>query len=200
MKEKTPQEIAEYRRSMGVSEPCTPLPKAEQPQEYTVGFIFDPRFEIVALMRKNRPAWQAGKLNGIGGKFEAVDNNNPRVCMLREAKEEAVWEHKPLGGELRSYELDKLSWKQFARIAGKKNVITTTRLWVVHCFYTICENPICVRSREPDQPIEVIGVNDIARLQRECTHNTPWLLQMAVMSHSTGLTYDTFEIGTFVTT
>lgn len=177
------------------------VPASLKPQEYTVGFIFDPHFEIVALMRKNRPAWQAGKLNGIGGKFEAVDKNNPRLCMLREAKEEAVWRDKTFGQDpKREVELDQLQWKQFARITGKKNVITHQRLWVVHYFYATCDNPTFVVSREPEQPIEHWGVNDIARLNRESCHNVPWCLQMAVMCHNTGLKYDLFEIATQQTT
>ncbi len=36
---------------------------------YVVGFAFDTVGEVY-LIRKNRPQWQQGKLNGIGGKIE----------------------------------------------------------------------------------------------------------------------------------
>lgn len=36
---------------------------------YVAGLLFDD-FDNVALIEKNRPAWQAGKLNAIGGKVE----------------------------------------------------------------------------------------------------------------------------------
>ena len=36
--------------------------------KYVVGFMFSPDKQFVALIRKNRPEWQAGKLNGIAGK------------------------------------------------------------------------------------------------------------------------------------
>ena len=39
--------------------------------EYVVGFAFDKKRENVALIQKNRPPWQKGKLNGIGGHIEA---------------------------------------------------------------------------------------------------------------------------------
>ena len=40
------------------------------PQLHSLGFMFDPSATKVALIRKNTPAWQRGKLNGIGGKTE----------------------------------------------------------------------------------------------------------------------------------
>ncbi len=65
---------------------------------YTVGLIFDTRLENVVLLRKNRPRWQEGKLNGIGGRVEEGDypertSGDPqeiayRNCMIREANEE----------------------------------------------------------------------------------------------------------------
>ena len=35
--------------------------------EYVVGFMLSIDGEDVALIRKERPAWQKGRLNGIGG-------------------------------------------------------------------------------------------------------------------------------------
>ena len=37
---------------------------------------------IVVLTHKNRPAWQAGKLNGVGGKIELLES--PVAAMVRE--------------------------------------------------------------------------------------------------------------------
>lgn len=53
--------------------------------EYVVGFAFDTRGRV-ALIRKNRPEWQAGRLNGIGGHVEAGEA--PRDAMAREFQEE----------------------------------------------------------------------------------------------------------------
>ena len=55
-------------------------------QAYTVSFIFDPTLERVLLIHKNRPAWQRGKLNGVGGKLEAGET--PVMCITREVREE----------------------------------------------------------------------------------------------------------------
>lgn len=63
-------------------------------QEYAVGFVHTD--DAVALIRKDRPEWQAGFLNGIGGKLEKGET--PLEAMIRECKEEAgryvgPWEH-----------------------------------------------------------------------------------------------------------
>ena len=55
--------------------------------EYCLGFMFEPRGKVVALIRKNKPAWQKGKLNGIGGKIEPGET--PIDAMVREFQEEA---------------------------------------------------------------------------------------------------------------
>lgn len=53
---------------------------------YVVGFAFDAKNEKVLLIKKNRLAWQAGFLNGIGGKIEPGESS--RVAMKRECLEE----------------------------------------------------------------------------------------------------------------
>lgn len=51
---------------------------------YVVGFITDDN--RVLLINKNRPKWQEGLFNGIGGKVEG--NESPLEAMIRETKEE----------------------------------------------------------------------------------------------------------------
>ena len=55
-------------------------------QKYSLGFVFDLPVEKVLLIDKQRPEWQKGKLNGIGGKIEAGETDE--ACMVREAFEE----------------------------------------------------------------------------------------------------------------
>lgn len=45
---------------------------------YTIGFITCG--EKVLLMQKNRPAWQKGKFNGIGGKINKGES--PLNCIV----------------------------------------------------------------------------------------------------------------------
>ena len=56
-------------------------------KEYTLGFIFTPAFDRVLLIHKTHPEWQAGKINGIGGKIE--EGEDPFACIVREVREEA---------------------------------------------------------------------------------------------------------------
>lgn len=66
-------------------------------QHYVCGFLFSPDRSRVLLIRKRRPAWQAGKLNGVGGKVEPTDPSH-LAAMTREFREEASltiadWHH-----------------------------------------------------------------------------------------------------------
>jgi 8-oxo-dGTP diphosphatase len=54
---------------------------------YTVGFVFNETRTHVRLIRKKRPAWQAGLYNGIGGHVEP--DETLLECMVREYREEA---------------------------------------------------------------------------------------------------------------
>ena len=55
---------------------------------YVLGFMFSPDMERILLMRKNRPEFQAGKFNGIGGKIEGTET--PLQAMIREFEEVEV--------------------------------------------------------------------------------------------------------------
>lgn len=55
-------------------------------QEYTLGFCFSSEREFVALIKKARPEWQAGKFNGIGGKV--LENEFSLDCQIRKFEEE----------------------------------------------------------------------------------------------------------------
>lgn len=54
---------------------------------YVVGFLFDDSGDKVILMEKNRPAWQRGRFNGVGGKIEQADRSTLEA-MIREGIEE----------------------------------------------------------------------------------------------------------------
>lgn len=53
---------------------------------YVLGFAFNKSREYVLLIRKEKPEWQRGKLNGIGGKIEP--NESGHQAMRREFREE----------------------------------------------------------------------------------------------------------------
>jgi len=53
---------------------------------YVNGFLFSPDGSKVVLIRKNRPKWQVGRLNGVGGHVEP--DETPAAAMRREFEEE----------------------------------------------------------------------------------------------------------------
>ncbi len=63
-------------------------------RKFVVGFLFDGNGNV-ALIEKNRPEWQKGRLNGIGGQIERGET--PLQAMTREFHEEAgpelTWRH-----------------------------------------------------------------------------------------------------------
>lgn len=59
---------------------------AKFPTKYVAGFLFSADKKNVVLIRKNKPEWQKGKLNAVGGKVE--DGEVPLAAMIREFKEE----------------------------------------------------------------------------------------------------------------
>lgn len=54
--------------------------------KYVCGFFFDRQLNNVVLIWKNKPKWQEGKLNGVGGKIE--EGETPKSAMMREFQEE----------------------------------------------------------------------------------------------------------------
>lgn len=85
-------------------------------ENYVVGFMFSKNKERVVLIRKNRPEWQKGFFNGVGGHIEK--DETPIEAMIREFKEEA--------GILRT------DWVNFCIITYKDCVV-----WFFKCFVEI---------------------------------------------------------------
>lgn len=56
-------------------------------QYYTLGFIFDSSLKNVLLVHKKKPAWQKGKINGIGGSLRK--NESMKTGIRRETFEES---------------------------------------------------------------------------------------------------------------
>lgn len=54
--------------------------------QYVLAFLFSEDKRELLLIRKNKPQWQRGRLNGIGGKIEPGEK--PEDAILREIAEE----------------------------------------------------------------------------------------------------------------
>lgn len=70
--------------------------------KYVVGFAFSRDLSQVALVKKIRPNWQKGLLNGIGGHIDGKET--ALEAMTREFEEEAG--------------VNLLSWARYAKIQG----------------------------------------------------------------------------------
>ncbi len=55
-------------------------------KKYCLGFMFNEKHTDVLLINKERPEWQKGLINGIGGKLE--EGENSISAMVREFREE----------------------------------------------------------------------------------------------------------------
>ena len=55
-------------------------------QDVTLAFIFNDDLSKVLLVHKQRPDWQKGRINAVGGKIEPYEE--PLDCIKREVREE----------------------------------------------------------------------------------------------------------------
>lgn len=109
----------------------------EKTQDYVLGFMFSNEVGYwgdCALIRKMRPEWQAGLLNGIGGKIEGIES--PTSAMVREFEEETGYKQE--------------QWKQFLIMNGKG--------WRVFCF--VSKGPLTKLKTMTDEEIEIRRIED----------------------------------------
>jgi 8-oxo-dGTP diphosphatase len=93
-------------------------------KRYVVGFCFDYNHENVLLIRKNRPDWQVGRFNGLGGKIEKGES--PLAAMGREFVEETG------GRGLPDVRGETLTWRPFARLRGTDPAGDSFEVWFFH--------------------------------------------------------------------
>ena len=104
--------------------------------EYVVGFLFNPEMDKVVLIEKNRPEWQKGFLNGVGGHIE--EGEDPYFTMRREFVEETG--------------LHIINWTAFCEITGKS--------WKCYFFFSTSENYLNVQDIT-DEHIRIIKVDNL---------------------------------------
>jgi len=125
--------------------------------KYTLAFLFDDTLRRVALIQKQRPMWQQGKLNGIGGKVRPSEGNKVHVSLSREFKEEA-------GVKVEPHE-----WFPFGLMAGKD--------WQVTCFVMGSTPLIDQVKTMTDENIFVVDSNTFDGMP--VIGNLRWLVPMA---------------------
>jgi 8-oxo-dGTP diphosphatase len=124
-------------------------------KEYVLGFMFSSEKERVVLIKKTKPEWQAGFLNGIGGKIE--EGESPIDAMVREFHEEA---------DVITY-----NWTPFA--------VMTNSQFTVHCFKTTTVIIDEVKSKTEEEVV-VVFVDEIGIGLHTVIPNLHWLIPMAL--------------------
>lgn len=132
---------------------------------YVLGFLFTKDERVVWLIRKNKPEWQAGKLNGIGGKVEL--NELPLDAMRREFKEEA------------GLTID--DWKWYATITADHTS------YEVYCYYSFSD------EKPQTMTDEVVTRWPVFTSASSIIPNLNWLIPMA-LSFNKGETAEKFYI------
>lgn len=124
-----------------------------------VGFAFTPSLNKVLLIKKNRPEWQAGWLNGVGGKIEG--DESPIDAMRREFKEETG--------------LDRHKWNHYATLLADDNTLGAIEISV---FRTITSISKAIQTT--DEELVRFNTNHILKRTSGLMHNLKWLLPMAM--------------------
>jgi 8-oxo-dGTP diphosphatase len=128
---------------------------------FTMGIIFSSDLKIVYLLRKDHPIWQAGLLNGVGGKLE--HGETLLSCMEREALEEAGY-----AGE----------WIDFGEMRGGDG-----GGWNCEIFYSVMEPDQAEPKTCEQEKIEAHPVDDLPKLIPEMVPHLPWLILAALTHH-----------------
>ena len=127
---------------------------------FTLGFTFSADGKYVYLMRKDHPDFQAGKLNGVGGKLEPGETFAD--CMAREAVEESGYSG---------------AWHHLATMTGN------TKGWGMYqceVFYSVMSEGDTEPHTCEREPIEKHPVADLLSLSSQMVPHLPVLIAAAV--------------------
>jgi 8-oxo-dGTP diphosphatase len=129
--------------------------------------MFDFDLAHVLLIRKNKPDWQVGKLNGVGGKVEESDSDTT-FTMCREFSEEVgVWE-----GALVGFQTEVKDWSHFACLSDQRG-------WNIDFFYSRAKYVLQDFKSMTDEKLEVILVSEIPS-RTDLIMNLQYLVPMAI--------------------
>lgn len=126
-------------------------------REYALGFMFSPDRENVVLITKNRPNWQKGLINGLGGLIEKQDRIS-LAAMIREFHEETGIVHE--------------DWEY-------RGWFWSIGIYRVHLFRCFSDQFASVRTMT-DEPVLVCSVND---MPANIIPNLKWIIPMLLDEH-----------------
>jgi 8-oxo-dGTP diphosphatase len=120
---------------------------------YVLGFIFDEARDHVLLIHKNRPAWQRGRLNGIGGKVKPGEGF---LEAIRRECEEAS-------------NLSGLDWQHVATLTGEEYYVAVFAAFTQAVFHAI---------QKTDEVLQVFPHRSLP--ERRIMSNLPVLIALAL--------------------
>jgi 8-oxo-dGTP diphosphatase len=131
-------------------------------KQYVVGFCFNKAGTKVLLIRKEKPEWQKGRLNGIGGKIENYDAS-PVLAMIREAYEEAGISP---------------TWIPFGHYKGAD--------YELYMFKAFDDNAFGVFETKEEEEVVAIELDDLPwRNEKGMIWNLNWMIPLALDKYIT---------------
>lgn len=124
-------------------------------KKYVIGFYFSHDRKKVVLIRKSKPDWQKGKLNGVGGKIE--NKEQPSNAMVREFFEETGVKTLPN------------AWEAFCELKFSEGSCI--------CYKSFGDVDKCKTIEEEE--IVIVDVNDQFQLH-SAIRNLTWMIPMAL--------------------
>lgn len=125
--------------------------------DYVAGFLFSNSGAWVALIEKERPEWQRGYLNGVGGKVE--EGERPDEAMAREFKEETGVDTNPS------------DWECFLILRGE---------WGSVCFFRhFSLKKLLKVSSLTDERVAIYSMQTTSKT----LPNLRWILPLAAYTH-----------------
>jgi 8-oxo-dGTP diphosphatase len=125
---------------------------------YVTGFLFDSTIQSVLLICKKRPAWQAGYLNGVGGKIESGETTTQ--AMRREFREET--------GVLIN------NWTYFVTLSSGAGDRSVDFYWAIKDI-----QKVNIRTMT-DELVGWVTVRDLLHSRQKIIPNLFWLIPMAI--------------------
>ncbi len=134
---------------------------------YVLGFYFSKDRKQVVLIEKIKPEWQAGKLNGVGGKKEITDIDD-NAAMEREFREETGIEHK--------------DWEHYATYQGRD------RRMEVFCGF----GDVSQAKTTEKEKVVIVDVNN---LPENVMRNIKFLIPLALQDDLNPTTFQEDDVG-----
>lgn len=130
---------------------------------YACGFVFNEDMGKVLLIRKARPEWMAGMLNGVGGK-QAEGERKARTTMSRECLEEC------------GVVVDENDWTFFAELVVPNKTERFERPSRVAFFFA--KHDVSSIVERSDEHVNQYLTNDV--IGRNLAPHVDWLIRFAL--------------------